>query len=187
MFYTHPGFLSINDLVDNQGELTLSLKFDSDTQDLSINACTQLLPDSTQQDIAMAYISLCDSNSPLFHNFFDSHSDNSESHQPKLRQLVPVYTFPNTQKPLAICTGKKYKPVALKVRPVETELPSKFQIMHNIKGDPLKDMPVLLTNPPTYAPTRRYTEERKEVIDKVHAGNFLLLEERKLLHHFMSV
>ena len=83
--------------------------------------------------------------------------------------------------------GKKYKPIALKVRPVEMELPSRFWIMHDIKGDPLKDMPVLLTNPPPYVPTGRYIEERKEVINKVHAGNFLLLEEQKLLYHFMGI
>jgi hypothetical protein len=70
--------------------------------------------------------------------------------------------------------GKKYKPVGLKVQPVETELPSRFCIMHDIKGDLLKDMPNLSTQPSTYAPTGRYTEEQKAVIDKVHSGNFLL-------------
>ena len=135
----------------------------------------------------MAYVSLCDSNSSLFYNFFDSCSNNSESCQPELHQLVPVYTFPDTQKPLAIYAGKKYKPIALKVRPVEMELPSRFWIICDIKGNLLKDMPVLSMNPPTYVPIGRYTEEWKEVIDKVHVGDFLLPEEQKLLHHFMSV
>ena len=76
--------------------------------------------------------------------------------------------------PLDIFAGKKYKPVALKVRPIETELPSRFRIVHNIKGDPLKDIPLLPTHPPPYQPMGRYTEERKDVIDQAHPGDFLL-------------
>ncbi len=36
-------------------------------------------------------------------------------------------------------------------------------------------------------PTSRYTAERKEQFDQVHTGNFLLLEERKLVHQFMCL
>lgn len=36
---------------------------------------------------------------------------------------------------------KKYEPVALKARPVKTELPSKFRIVCNITGDPLAHLP----------------------------------------------
>lgn len=82
---------------------------------------------------------------------------------------------------------KKYKPVALKVRPVYTDLPERFRIQREIKGDPLKDMPGLATNPTDFAPTGRYTLERKEIIDKIHAKDFLWLEEKKLLHNFMMV
>lgn len=80
---------------------------------------------------------------------------------------------------------KKYKPVALKVRPVYTELPEKFRILRNIVGDPLQDMPQLSTNPQEFEPTGRYTTERKEAFDAAHNGNFLLPEERKLLHELM--
>ena len=79
----------------------------------------------------------------------------------------------------------KYKPVALKTRPVIQELPDKFRIRREIIGDPLAEMPKLSPNPPEFVPTGRYTEERKEKIDKVHEGEFLLPEERKLMHHFM--
>ena len=95
--------------------------------------------------------------------------------------------FRNAQTPLAIYAGKKYKPVALKVRPVKTELPSQFRITHNIKGDPLKDILTLSANPPPFVLTGRYTEERKDVIDRVHPGDFLLPEERVLMHHFMCL
>jgi hypothetical protein len=79
----------------------------------------------------------------------------------------------------------KYKPVALKTRPVLQELPDKFRIRREIIGDPLAEMPKLSPNPPDFIPTGRYTEERRDKIDKKHDGNFLLPEERKLMHHFM--
>jgi hypothetical protein len=80
---------------------------------------------------------------------------------------------------------KKYKPVAQKIRPVYQDLPDKFRIIRDIKGDPLDTLPLLNKNPPEFVPTGRYTAERKEQFDKVHSGEFLWPEERKLLHHFM--
>ena len=80
--------------------------------------------------------------------------------------------------------GKKYKPVAVKVKPIVGKLPSKFRIIRNIIGDPLEHLPVLLPHPPKFTPCGQYTAERKEIIDK-HNPGFLLTEERKLLHHFM--
>ena len=69
----------------------------------------------------------------------------------------------------------KYKPVALKTRPVVQELPAEFRIKREILGDPLAEMPKLSPNPPDFVPTGRYTQERKEQFDKVHKGDFLLL------------
>ena len=83
--------------------------------------------------------------------------------------------------------GKKYKPVALKVRPVYAELPEKYHIKREIKGDPLENIPILPTNPTEFVPTGRYTQERKEIIDRVHGEGFLLDEEMKLLHNFMML
>lgn len=79
----------------------------------------------------------------------------------------------------------KYKPVDKKIKPVIQELPAEFRIVREIKGDPLKDMPKLSPNPPDFEPTGRYTKERKEQFDKIHKGEFLLPEEKKLMHHFM--
>ena len=67
------------------------------------------------------------------------------------------------------------------------ELPSRFCITCDIKGDPLKDMLTLSTHLPLYIPTGWYNEERKVVINKAHPGNFLLLEEHVLMHHFMCI
>ena len=79
----------------------------------------------------------------------------------------------------------KYKPVALKVKPLFTDLPAKYRIIREIQGDPLENMPVLNPNPPEFKPTGRYTLERKEAMDLVHEGDFLWPEERKLVHHVM--
>jgi hypothetical protein len=81
----------------------------------------------------------------------------------------------------------KYKPVALKIRPVVQELPAEFRIRREIIGDPLVEMPMLTPNPPDFVPTGRYTQERKDQFDEVHKGDFLLPEERKLMHHFMML
>ena len=97
-------------------------------------------------------------------------------------------TYTNLEVPvLESFAGKRYKPVALKTKPVYGELPEKYRIKREIIGDPLKDLPELLPNPPDYVPTGRYTPERKEGIDKIHDEDFLWDEERKLMHHFMCL
>src|SRR5271168_108951 len=81
----------------------------------------------------------------------------------------------------------KYKPVAVKIKPVIGELPAEFRIKREILGDPLEDMPKLSPNPPDFEPMGRYTLERKEKIDARHKEKFLWDEERKLMHHFMML
>lgn len=89
--------------------------------------------------------------------------------------------------PRAILAPRKYKPVAKKVRPILGELPQKFRIIRDIRGDPLQDMPKLSTSPAEFVPTGRYSQERKEIIDKIHAEDFLWPEERMLMHHSMML
>ncbi len=100
-------------------------------------------------------------------------------------EVDPSYTPHPVGSVKDVFAMRKYKPVAQKVRLVMVGLPSKFRIKQNIKGEPLKDMPTLSKRPPDFAPTGRYTAERKEQIDKVHKEEFLWPEERKLMHHFM--
>jgi Integrase zinc binding domain/RNase H-like domain found in reverse transcriptase len=99
---------------------------------------------------------------------------------------APTTTYATTTKAAKKPTKKRYKPVALKVRPILADLPNKFRIIREITGDPLKDLPVLNPNPPAFKPNGRYTLERKELFDKSNEG-FLLEEERALLHHFMML
>jgi hypothetical protein len=86
---------------------------------------------------------------------------------------------------VSVLATKKYKKVADKVRPVYQDLPEKFRIVRNITGDPLANMPKLSPRPPEFTPTGRYTQERKEAFDKVHEGDFLWPEERKLVHQLV--
>lgn len=73
----------------------------------------------------------------------------------------------------------KYKPVAIKARPIKAELPDEYRVIRNITGNPLADMPQLPTNPPDFTPGTRYTEERRAIIDEIHKEDFLWPEERK--------
>ena len=86
---------------------------------------------------------------------------------------------------VSVLATKKYKPVALKVKPVYAELPGQYRIQRNIKGDPLADMPRLNPRPPEFEPTGRYTQPRKDDFDRIHEGDFLWPEEKKLIHHLM--
>ena len=61
--------------------------------------------------------------------------------------------MPENKPIVSVYAGKKYKPVALKVRPVYTELLEEYRIKRTIKGDPLKDMPSLNPNLPEFVPT----------------------------------
>ncbi len=81
--------------------------------------------------------------------------------------------------------GKKYKPVADKVKPILGELDAKFRIERKITGDPLANMPVLDPNPPDFVPTGRFTAERREAFREVHNIGFVGPEELKFAEYFM--
>jgi len=89
---------------------------------------------------------------------------------------LPYSTFKGAITKKGVVTKKKYKPVALKVRPVITELPERFCIHHNIIGNPLEAMPTLNPNPPPFTPTGRYTFEQCDKVDRNH-GDFLWDQE----------
>ena len=104
--------------------------------------------------------------------------------QPSISYQTETDDLPEEPMFMKLATKKKYKPVALKVKPVIGELPAKFRIIRQIIGDPLLNLPILPTNPPPFTPTGRYTQERKDLFDKLNPG-FLLPAERDLMHYFM--
>ena len=81
----------------------------------------------------------------------------------------------------------KYKPVAKKIKPVAATLPEEFWTTRQIVGDPLTGMPSISPLPPEFSATGRYNEEACDIVDANHPGDFLLPEERKLMHHFMML
>ncbi|KAF8169328.1 hypothetical protein K438DRAFT_1615215 [Mycena galopus ATCC 62051] len=71
-----------------------------------------------------------------------------------------------------VFAGKKYKPVALKVRPVFEPLPEEFRIERN-KWGPTSEPHAARPHPPEFVPIGQYTQERKEKVDKLHDDEFL--------------
>ncbi|ESK81933.1 gag-pol polyprotein [Moniliophthora roreri MCA 2997] len=65
-------------------------------------------------------------------------------------------------------------------------LPQEFHVKRQIVGNPLEGMPILPVHPPEFTPGERYTQERKDIIDKNHPEGFLWVEERKLLHELIK-
>ena len=92
------------------------------------------------------------------------------------------YNSPISRTPLAILAAKKkYKPVALKVRPIMAELPERFRIVRNILGNPLDTLPSLPKHPEPFRSVGRYTIKRKEYIDNADPGDFLWPVEQDLI------
>lgn len=114
----------------------------------------------------------------------DDEIDNGGSKEDVAAVLMWHATSPSEFEEVKSVFGK-YKPVALKVRPVKATLPEEFRVERNIYGDPLEGMPELATHPPEFEPEGRYTEERKAIIDKNHPEGFLWPEERKLMHYLL--
>jgi hypothetical protein len=51
----------------------MTLYFDDTNQEATVEACAPLPANTTQEDIAAAYISLCDLESPTFQHFLKFH------------------------------------------------------------------------------------------------------------------
>ena len=166
------GFSLIEDLAYSQGDMAYVITLEPDGTSPEFSA-SRPIDSNSLFDIQDAYMS-------AFSMSYSLEDDSS------LDNLFSSKLSKSTRK-AEIFAGKKYKPVALKTRPILSDLPSKFRILRNIQGDPLEAMPKLEPVPPEYTEAKRYTKDRKEKIDQVHNGDFLWSEERKLLHHFMTV
>ena len=165
-------------MIGDQGELAVVLEGSSDQWKITGYALPKKgehFPDNEVRNIFLAQTM----GSPIY----------EDSDREILSKYLDTVALPVAVSSQTIVDGArsvyKYKPVALKTRPVVQELPAEFRIKREIIGDPLAEMPKLLPNPPDFFPTGRYTQERKDQFDKVHGEDFLLAEERKLMHHFM--
>ena len=168
------------------------MDFDSrsaSAQDISYSYLTACDTSSTGPDFtSFTYMSLNSDSSPSLHTSsafpnnslstltdlrtYSLNTDDTHTSSPHRSLLIPVDST-NSDQVSVLTAKKKYKPVALKTRPILADLPDKFRIIRNIIGDPLADMPTLSPNPPPFNLTGRYTTENRDRIDKVHSGDFL--------------
>ncbi|KAG6897543.1 hypothetical protein C0995_010346 [Termitomyces sp. Mi166 len=145
--------------------LTTSEIFNSYVQENTKNKDSLLVTDS----LALGHIHWQQ------HQLSPHHNTNTASYAPTLLasdSFSAVLTTDIFKGNVPKCKGvqmkKKYKPVALKVKPVAGTVPEDFHVERNIKGDPLANMPPLDPNPPPFIPTGRFTEERKNQFLKEH-------------------
>ena len=177
---------------DRDGALALIVEYDSRTESVELLAYTPVLS-SDDSSIAAAYVLSCDpdlisrpprSISPTYLSY-DLGYVPPQSPSVPLRsefrsESVSANLYNLDENPLNssshdsdtaesfLSLKKKYKPVALKVRPLQTDLPEKFRIQRRILGDPLEGMPTLNPNPPPFTPGERYTAERRKTIRAIH-------------------
>ena len=164
------------------------------------------LPDLSSSSLSEAYVSSCDGfafDSKTHEKLVKSHSmdvflsslDSTRSSARSAssmslktqKHLSPpsISTSPPSRSTNVVdqylTTKKKYKPVALKTRPLLADLPAKFRIERRIVGDPLVGMPPLNPTPPSrFLPGSRYTAERCAELRRRHE-HFLLPAELDLM------
>ncbi|KAG6879173.1 hypothetical protein C0992_004638 [Termitomyces sp. T32_za158] len=81
---------------------------------------------------------------------------------------------------------KKYKPVALKTKPVASSVSKDFRIEQKIIGNPLADMPPLTPNPPPFVLTGRFTNKRRKQFLANHNKGFLTAAKLNVLTNLMA-
>ncbi|KAG6838231.1 hypothetical protein C0991_000899, partial [Blastosporella zonata] len=106
---------------------------------------------------------------------------------PKISTSYSTYTAETQPKIKGVQVKKKYKPVALRTKPVTASIPDKFCIKRNIIGDPLCDISILSVNPPPYVPTGCFNQEQKDQLVKTHDNGFLLKSKIDLFIHLMCL
>ena len=138
----------------NQGDVAFAVDIDSkDPGSSLITSYSCLLPLCLEADVAFCYLEACNSTvytttSPLVNNCDDEGLSRSTCTLFRADKLLMTFT-----------AKKKYKPVAQKVQPILSTLPSYFCIKQNIIGDPLAGLPALPTHLPPFTPSGRYTRE----------------------------
>jgi hypothetical protein len=174
---------SLSASIISGNEVALDLEYNRETQQLSLRGYAlpkkEQFSEEEKRNLYLAeaikIADVPDTDRELVHKYFQTVSQCSN----KTTEVTEDHV-------LNALATKRYKPVAIKTKPVYAELPDRFRIKREIKGKPLENLPKLNPCPPDFVPTGRYTQERKEIIDEVHKGDFLWPEEKKLVHHLMT-
>jgi len=173
-------------LIEDQGEIATILVFDSNSDSAPISSYVTISSATSLpicDSITQYYLSTSNLLNKLYPNvtFYTTMTTTqvrNGSHDPM------VSTFEGVIMKKGVVAKKKYKPVALKVKPVIIELPKQYQIHHHIMGDLLQGILTLNPTPPPFTSTGRYTLERCDEVDRNH-GDFLWDEECTLMHNFI--
>ena len=175
------GFLRLEDLIGNQGDVALVVEYDNKLPDSSsIITFSEISPSHSLTDISLCYFEACDTNQCT-----NTRMSKDRNREHSLRSTCRITS---NDAPLAtFAAKKKYKPVARKVRLILDTLPSRFHIECKIIGDPLADLPTLSPHPPPFTTCGCYTKEQRTKMDDLHSTDFLWPAECKLLHHFVSL
>ena len=176
------GFLQLEDLMGNQGDVAFVVDYDSkDPSSSIITSYSCLLPSCSETDVALCYFEVCNTTvcttTPPFVNDCDNEG--------LLQSTCTLFSADKLLTTFAV--KKKYKPVTQKVWPILGTLPSCFCIEWNIISDPLMNLPVLPTHLPPFTPCSHYTEEQHVKMDNLHPQGFLWPAKWDLMHHFVSV
>jgi len=173
-------------LIEDQGEIATVLVFNSHSDSAFISSYATIYSVTSLSkcnSLTQYYLSTSDLLNKLYSNVtFCTTTTTTQVRNGSRDPTVSAFEGVITKK--GVVAKKKYKPVALKVKPVITELPEQYQIHRHIKGDPLQGIPTLNLTPPPFTPTGRYTLERRDKVDRNH-GDFLWDEECALMHNFM--
>ena len=147
------GFLRLEDLICDQGDVTLVVEYENKFPNYStIITFSEILFSPSPTDISLCYFEACNTNQCT--NTRMSKDSNRE------HSVLSTCTISSNDAPLAtFAAKKKYKPVPQKVRLILDTLPLHFCIKRNIIGDPLADLPTLSPHPPPFTLCGRYTEE----------------------------
>ena len=101
---------------------------------------------------------------------------------------VPFPAIYTTAKPK--CKGvqvkRKYKPVAMKTKPVASQVSKDFRIKRHILGNPLVTIPSLDPNPPPFILTSCFNNKCKVIFVKEHNTGFLTQAELNVLVNLIA-
>ncbi|EJD43688.1 hypothetical protein AURDEDRAFT_29862, partial [Auricularia subglabra TFB-10046 SS5] len=81
---------------------------------------------------------------------------------------------------------KRYKPVALKVKPTSERLPEEYRIVRKRPPDCMEGLLELPTKPPDWTPTTAHLSQERMDGFGLDQNEFLQPEERKLFKHIIQ-
>jgi hypothetical protein len=96
------------------------------------------------------------------------------------------YMFYPGNDPTSHYTFTAYKRVDKKIHPVSMQFPQDCRVTRHIPEDPLLTLPSLTQHPPSFAPSKKISVERINLLN-VNATKFLWPEEEKLFQHIMKL